>query len=136
MSLFSRQPKNRRRRPSRPKRTVDAWDLPELKSAKPKKSAKSSDIVGQVYQLNAQIGALENFIEKKTAARTYRERMKREGILPPPDRESLRSNRRKPALSHAERRRYHAERSKNGIHFLFLFCLACALIWWLIFSGI
>ncbi len=135
MSLFSRQPKNRRRR-SRAKKAVDAWDLPELKSAKPKKRAKSGDLVGQVYQLNAQIGALENFLEKKTAARTYRDQMKREGILPPPDREEGRRGKRKPALSHAERRRYHAERSRNGLHFLLLFCLACALMWWLIFSGI
>ncbi len=135
MSLFSRQPKNRRRR-SRTRKATDAWDLPALKKAKPKKQAKAGDLVGQVYQLNAQIGAIENFLENKTAARAYREQMKREGILPPPDRDGGRRGKRKPALSHAERRRYHAERSRNGLHFLLLFCLACALAWWLIFSGI
>ena len=54
----------------------------------------------------------------------------------PPDRASLRRSGKKPALSLAERRRYNAERSRNGIHFLLLFCLACLLAWWLIFSGV
>lgn len=135
MSLFSRKPKNRRRR-VRAKKPVDAWDLPDLKRAKPKKKAKSDDLVGQVYQLNAQIGAIENFLAKKNAVRNYSEQLKREGMIPPPDRASPRRAAKKPALSHAERRRYHAERSRNGIHFLFLFCLACVLAWWLIFSGV
>jgi len=135
MSLFSRNPKNRRRRP-RAKKSIDTWDHPDLKSAKPKKRAKSGDLVGQVYELNAQIGALENFLAKKSAAKMYRETMKREGIIPPPDRTAAHRGAKKPSLSHAERRRYHAERSKNGVHFLFLFCLACGLVWWLIFSGV
>lgn len=134
MSLFPRQPKNRRRR-ARSNKSRDAWDLPELKKAKPKKRTKQGDLAGHVYQLNAQIGALENFIAKKNAARTYSEQLKREGMIPPPDRRERRG-RKKPALTHAERRRYHAERSRNGLHFFFLFCLACALVWWLIFSGI
>ena len=134
MSLFSRQPKNRRRR-VRAKKPLDAWDLPALKKAKPKKTAKSHDLVGQVYQLNAQIGALENFIADKNAARSYSDQIKRDGMIPPPER-CARRGARKPSLSHAERRRYHAERSRNGLHFLFLFCLACLLGWWLIFSGI
>lgn len=133
MSLFSREPKNRRRR-MRSKSRERSWDLPPLK---PKASkAKKGDIVGQVYQLNAQIGALENFLEKKTAARTYREQLRRQGILPPPDLDSPRPARRRPAMSFAEQRRYRAERSKSGLHFLMLFLLACALGWWLIFSGI
>ena len=135
MSLFSRKPKNRRRR-VRSRKPVDAWDLPDLKKAKPKKKAKSEDLVGQVYQLNAQIGAIENFLAKKNAVRNYSEQLKREGMIPPPDRVSVRRTGKKPALSLAERRRYHAERSRNGIHFLFLFCLACVLAWWLIFSGV
>ncbi len=61
--------------------------------------------------------------------------MKRENILPPPDK-SVRRNSSKKELSHAERRRYHAQRSRNGIQFLVLFCLACAIAWWLIFSGV
>jgi hypothetical protein len=135
MSLFSRKPKNRRRR-VRSKKPADAWDLPELKKAKPKKKAKSDDLVGQVYQLNAQIGAIENFLAKKNAVRNYSEQLKREGMIPPPDRVAPRRAGKKPSLSLAERRRYHAERSRNGIHFLFLFCLACVLAWWLIFSGV
>ncbi len=83
MSLFSRKPKNRRRR-VRSKKPVDAWDLPDLKKAKPKKKAKGDDLVGQVYQLNAQIGAIENFLAKKNAVRNYSEQLKREGMIPPP----------------------------------------------------
>lgn len=135
MSLFSRKPKNRRRSPASSKKN-DILDSPELKSAKPKKRAKSEDLVGQVYQLNAQIGAIENFLAKKTAEQLQRERMKHEGVLPPPDRSGTKRGVKKKNLSHAERRRYHAERSKNGLNFLILFCLALAIGWWLIFSGV
>ncbi len=135
MSLFSRKPKNRRRR-VRAKKTVDAWDLPALKKVKPKKKVRSDDLVDRVYQINAQIGAIENFLAEKNAARTYSEQLKRVGIIPPPDCTARRGRGTKPMLSHAERRRYYAERSKNGIHFFFLFCLACALVWWLLFSGV
>jgi hypothetical protein len=135
MSLFSRKPKNRRRRPVS-KKNGDILDTPELKSAKPRKRAKSDDLVGQVYQLNAQIGAIENFLAKKTAEQLHRERMKHEGVIPPPDRAGARRGEKKKNLSHAERRRYHAERSKSGIHFFFLFCLAIAIGWWLLFSGV
>lgn len=135
MSLFSRKSKNRRRRPVSKKKD-DILDTPELKSAKPRKRAKSNDLVGQVYQLNAQIGAIENFLAKKTAEQLHRERMKHEGVIPPPDRAGSRRGEKKKNLSHAERRRYHAERSKSGIHFFVLFCLAVAIGWWLVFSGV
>ncbi len=136
MSLFPRKPQNRRRRSRSAKKSMDAWDLPELRKAKPKTRAKSGDLVGQVYQLNAQIGALENFLAKKNAAKSYSEQLKREGMIPPPDRHGVRRSSKKPVLSHAERRRYHAERSRAGVHFFVLFCLACALVWWLIESGV
>lgn len=135
MSLFSRKPKNRRRRPA-PSKKNDILDSPELKSAKPKKRAKNEDLVGQVYQLNAQIGAIENFLAKKTAEQLHRERMKHEGVIPPPERLGSKRGVKKQNLSHAERRRYHAERSKSGLNFLILFCFALAIGWWLIFSGV
>ncbi len=136
MSLFSSKPKNRRRRRRKPS-AEKCWEALPAKSGKSKKSSQPRDLVGQVYELNAQIGAIENFLAKRSAERAVSEHLKREGILPPPDRAPVRrfANRR-PALSHAERRRYHAERSRNGLHFLLLFSLAIGLGWWLIFSGI
>ncbi|HRQ88946.1 MAG TPA: hypothetical protein PLA50_09125 [Bacteroidia bacterium] len=130
MSLFSRKPKNRRRRRILPKKSNSILDAPEAKPSKIKK--KSGDLVEQVYQLNAQIGVLESFIAKKTSEQITRERMKHEGIMPPPERAGARRRAKRPPLSQAEQRRYHAERSKGGIHFFVLFCLACALVWWLI----
>lgn len=135
MSLFSKKTENRRRRAPK-KSESQPWFKGAAAVAKPKRR-KSGDIVGQVYELNAQIGVIENFLAQKTAEHTYREQMRRDGLIPPPDRNQQRRNRKKKdALSHAERRRYHAERSKNGLHFLLLFCLACGLIWWLLNSGI
>lgn len=133
MSFFSSKPKNRRRR-ARKTTGKEPWIEGE-KSAKPKRK-KSKDVVGQVYELNAQIGVIENFLARKTAEQTYREQMRRDGLIPPPDRAQLRRSKKKAALSHAQRRRQNAERSRNGLHFLFLFCLACGIIWWLLNSGI
>lgn len=132
MGIFSSQPKNRRR-PSRRKKPQEAWG--EAKPARKSSGKKqSSDVLGErFYQINAQIGAIESFLAKKHAVEESRKRMKNEGILPPP--EAPRKARKKP-LSHAERRRYHAERSRTGLHFLFLFCLAALLVWWLVDSGI
>lgn len=135
MGLFSSKPKNRRRR-AKAKPAKHVLDAPEWKAVSKKKSKKGGDLVDQVYQLNAQIGVLENFIAKKSAEQLMRERMKHEGVIPPPDRQVTRRSRKKPVLSHAERRRYLAERSKSGLHFLMLFCLAGALFWWLFFSGV
>ncbi len=135
MRFFSSKPKNRRRR-SPKKADSKPWFKAEDSAAKSKRG-KSKDVVGQVYELNAQIGVIENFLAQKTAEQTYREQMRRDGLIPPPDRAQLRrSKKRKDALSHAQRRRYHAERSKNGLHFFFLFCLAGALAYWLLNSGI
>lgn len=133
MSLFSHKPVNRRRR-SRKEPETSPWDAAPGK--KPTKRAKTGKYVEQVYELNAQIGAIENFLAGKQAARALAERMKRDGVIPPPDRATApRAANRKPTLSLSERRRIHAERNRNGIRFLLLFCLACGLVWWLIFSG-
>lgn len=108
---------------------------PTTGSSGPGSSKKDGGIDQQTYQLHARIGALESFIAKKAEADINRIQMKRENILPPPDKLTKKAPKKK-QLSHAERRRYHAERNRNGIQFLVLFCLACALGWWLIFSGI
>lgn len=84
--------------------------------------------------LHAQIGVLESFLAKKHASEMRRAKMKAENILPPPDRSPR--TRKKKAMSLAERRRYHAERSRNGIHFFLLFCLACAIGWWILFYAV
>jgi hypothetical protein len=135
MSLFSSSPKNRRRRGSlKPAKETSPILQPGTPPVRAKKK-KSDDLGEQAHQLHARIGALESFLEKKSAAEARREQMRGENILPPPDRPSLRPAKKR-QLSHAERRRYHAERSRNGIHFLLLFCLACGIAWWLIFSGV
>jgi len=134
MSLFSSSPKNRRRR-SRPKATKESAPLLDTPQEKPLSKKKVNDLGEQAHQLHARIGALESFLEKKSAADARREQMRGQNILPPPDKASLRPAKKR-QLSHAERRRYHAERNRTGIHFFLLFCLACGLAWWLIFSGI
>ena len=134
MSFFSSSPKNRRRR-SRSKSTKDSGALLDPPKEKPRSPKKTDDLGEQAFQLNARIGALESFLAKKTAAEERRQQMRGQNILPPPDKTSLRPAKKR-QLSHAERRRYHAERNRNGIHFFFLFCLACGIAWWLIFSGI
>lgn len=134
MSFFSSSPKNRRRR-SRARSPKETSALLNPESANTGSPKKASDLGERAYQLNAQIGAIESFLAKKTAAEARRVQMQRENILPPPDK-ATKSPSKKKQLSHAERRRYHAERSRNGLHFLFLFSLACGIAWWLIFSGI
>jgi len=132
MGLFKKTPKNRRRRSQR-KPETKPWfegDAGKTRSAK----GRGGDLVDQVYQLNAQIGAIESYLQKRTLAEEVRKRMHREGIIPPADSPTASRSRRN--LSHAQKRRYHAERNRNGLHFLFLFCLACALVWWLVYSGI
>lgn len=135
MNPFSSKPKNRRCQ-HRAGKSGDSWKkTPAPGSPFPKPSTKAAKLDQQAYQLNAKIGALESFIAKKAEAEISRIQMKRDNILPPPDKTVRRAARRK-TLSHAERRRYHAERSRNGIQFFLLFCCACAIAWWLIFSGV
>lgn len=136
MSLFSSKPANRRRRSfsknqNSPPKTWGSAASPKEKTSR----GKSSGIGNHVFQLNAQIGALESFLAKKNEADVTRMKMKSENILPPPEKTARRSRSRE-VLSLAERRRYHKERSKNGLHFLTLFSLACGIVWWLIFSGV
>jgi len=135
MSLFNASPKNRRRRGNSKsaKETSSIVQTGFVTAGGTKK--KSADLGEQAYQLHARIGALESFLEKKRAAEARREEMRGNNILPPPERASLRPAKKR-RLSNAERRRYHAERSRNGVHFFLLFCLACGIAWWLIFSGI
>ncbi|MEM9281686.1 MAG: hypothetical protein AAGA96_07670, partial [Verrucomicrobiota bacterium] len=100
----------------------------------PKRNARKQDPRQKAQQLNAQIGAIETFLAFHQEAHMKKEMMKRNNILPPLDQNARRKERRKMTL--AARRRYLAERNRTGLRFLFLFCLACGIGWWLIFSGI
>jgi hypothetical protein len=136
MSLFSSKPSNRRRRTfSKSQSKSREINTPATSPKKKTARGKSYGLGDQVFQLNAQIGALETFLAKKNEAEVSRMKMKCENILPPPEKGARRTRSRE-VLSHAERRRYHSERSKNGLHFLTLFCLACGIVWWLVFSGV
>lgn len=130
MSLFSSSPKNRKRRRAT-SRKDSSWINDSEK--KPQQTRTKSCSKEAHHQLHAQIGAIETFLAKHHQAETQREMMKKQNILPPPDRSA--HKRAKRAMTHAARRRYHSERSKAGMRFLFLFCLACGIGWWLIFSG-
>lgn len=129
--MFSSAPRNRKRkcRSGKPERST--WDEP---AAPRKKSPKRASPQDEVHQLHAKIGAIESFLEKHQMASELQLRMKQENILPPPDR--CRRPRGPKAMTMAERRRYMADRNRTGLKFLFLFSLACAIGWWLIFSGL
>jgi len=131
MSLFSSSRKNRKRR--RVTSRKDSSWINESEKKPQQKRTKSCPKETQ-HQLHAQIGAIETFLAKHHQAETRREMMMKQNILPPPDRSA--HKRAKRAMTHAARRRYHAERSKAGVRFLFLFCLACGIGWWLIFSEV
>jgi hypothetical protein len=133
MGLFSSKPSNRRRRSAtkNERSWIDGEAETPSRSRKPGKAATPRE---QVHQLNAQIGAIESFLVKHHHAKVEQIRMKQENILPPPDRSDHRKASRTMGL--AARRRYLAERNRNSFRFLLLFCTACALSWWLIFSGV
>ncbi|MBP82436.1 MAG: hypothetical protein CMO61_01150 [Verrucomicrobiales bacterium] len=131
MSIFPRSPKNRKR--SRLSSRKDSSWIDDAQELTRPKRGKSCPRETQ-HKLHAQIGAIESLLAKHHATEAQRELMKKQNILPPPDRSA--HKRAKRVLTHAARRRYHAERSIAGMRFLFLFCLACGIGWWLIFSGI
>ncbi|MCG8602555.1 MAG: hypothetical protein MI807_20595 [Verrucomicrobiales bacterium] len=132
MSLFSSRPVNRRRRVKRKKES--AW-IDESGAPRSRRAKKTSETPrDEVHRLNAQIGAIETFLNRHHQAEVERLKMKKENILPPPDRSKHVQARRSMTL--AERRRYLAGRNRTSFRFLVLFCTACALGWWVIFAGV
>jgi len=139
MGLFFSKPANRRRR-----RLIRPRDTSWIEGASPK--ASTADLPSsrggrtvaspkdQVHQLNAQIGAIETFLAKHHRAEAERLRMRNENILPPVDRSRHKAARK--SLTMAARRKEHAERSRTSFRFLFLFSVACALLWWLFVGGV
>ncbi|MDF1824231.1 MAG: hypothetical protein P1U68_06295 [Verrucomicrobiales bacterium] len=133
--MFSSKPSNRRRRSK--KASDRSWiDDSASSKAKPKaaRKAKSSTPRDQAHKLHAQIGAIESFLDMHHQAEVQRMQMKRENILPPPDRSNHRQARKTVTL--AARRREMAERNRTSFKFLVMFCTACAICWWLIFAGV
>ena len=129
--MLSSTPKNRKRRVRKKTTKLDQWSIPETSS---KKSRKAKSPTETYQKLHAQIGAIESFLEKRHLADAKRLQMRQQNILPPPDRK--RKARSARSMTLAEKRSYNATRNLNGFKFLLLFCLACGIAWWLIFSGI
>ena len=132
MSLFSSRPVNRRRRVKRKKES--AWIDDSGTTASSRRKQKVLSPRDEVHRLNAQIGAIESFLNRHHQAEVESLKMKTENILPPPDRSAHMQARRSMTL--AERRRYLSERNKTSFRFFLLFCSACSLGWWVIFSGV
>ena len=85
------------------------------------------------YQLNAQIGSLESVLANLEEREEREARMRRENIMPPPD--YYQRQHQRPRRTSMERRKHLRERNASGIQFLILFLIACALGFWLIFTG-
>lgn len=134
MGMFSSTPSNRRRR--RSGKADRSWIEESAEKTTPKAARKAKAIHPRehVHQLHAQIGAIESFLDKHHQAEVQRLQMKQENILPPPDRSKHRQARKK--ITMAARRREYEERNRTSVKFLFLFCAACAIGWWLIFAGV
>ncbi len=83
--------------------------------------------------LNAQIGALENFLTGASARAERQRRQRLQNILPPPDRADLPRDRQR--MSRWQERNHYGERQRHGISFFLLFCAVCALLWWLLHTS-
>lgn len=84
--------------------------------------------------LNAQIGALEDFLSGAARREAARRRQKLQNILPPPDRAGIPSSAPR-RMSRWQERHYLESRQRNGLNFLLLFAAVCALLWWLLHSA-
>lgn len=138
MGLFSSTPRNRRRRSRRGNDT--SWIDQPAEAAAPaparRRGKAGSPTIHEekVHTLHAQIGAIESFLAKHHYVESMKQQMRKENILPPPDRSSHRRAHR--SMSLAAKRRHNAERNRTSFRFLVLFCTACGLAWWLLFSGV
>ena len=84
--------------------------------------------------LNAQIGALENFISGAAARADRQRRQRLQNILPPPDRADYpRSHSQR--MSRWQERNHYDERTRHGVTFFLLFSAVCALLWWLLHAS-
>lgn len=132
--MFPSKSKNRKRRRNHSS-TGKFWDE-STKADKPRAGKKApQDPREKAHQLNAQIGVLESFLQTHHEAEVSRLKMKSQNILPPPEHYAAREARPN-LLSLAEKRRYHTERSKNGVQFLGLLTLACAIGWWILYAPV
>ncbi|MEM9017916.1 MAG: hypothetical protein AAGC68_12960, partial [Verrucomicrobiota bacterium] len=132
MGMFSSTPRNRKRRSFRKK--SNDWIHDPAESPAPCRAKCPSSPKDQMHQLHAKIGAIESFLHQHHEAQRRSMTMRRDNILPPPDRSAHRQARKKMNL--AAKRKYHAERNRSSFRFFLLFCTACALVWWIVFSGL
>ena len=123
----------RRSRRSRSQKIADdrAEILRGEGSAKSGRRSSSREGIDQEWQtLNAQIGALENFLSGAHARAEHQRRQRLQNILPPPDRSEL--PQRQQRMSRLQQHHHYDQRQRHGLTFLFLFSAVCALLWWLL----
>lgn len=121
----------RRSRRSRSQKIAD--DRAEILrgEASTKRASPSRDGIDHEWQtLNAQIGALENFLHGAHARAEHQRRQRLQNILPPPDRSEI--PQRQPRMSRLQQHHHYDQRQRHGLTFLFLFCAVCGLLWWLL----
>lgn len=129
--MFSNGSRNRKRKPT----NLDApafWE-----SIEPQKPTEEEEPCPKqaAHHLNAQIGVLENFLQKHHEAELNRLEMKAQNIIPPP--EHLEAKRaRVHAFTMAEKRKYLSQRNRHGLQFLLLFSLAFLIGWWILYVPI
>lgn len=126
MGLFRAKVRNRKRRRFIRRKKESSWKDEILSS--------SSNSDTPVHKLHAKIDALEGFLARRAMEDNQKLQMRKDNILPPPERPLRVKTRRQ--MSAAERRRYLSERNQSGLRFLALFLIACALGWWLLKMGV
>lgn len=128
MSLFSRRPRNRKRRRAFRRRDPEDWKREILETVQQADEQEEHEV------LHARIGHLQQVIARQVAEEEKRLYMRSNNILPPPEPPQRPSAQR--SMSSAQRRRYLAERNRCGLRFFGLFLVACGLAWWLLESGV
>jgi hypothetical protein len=116
---------------SRDKRRAAERDALLGKNPEPKKDSRNG-ADDEWHTLNAQIGALENFINGAARKADLQRRRKLENILPPPDRGDFPRDRPGQRMSRWQQRNYYEARQRHGLVFFLLFAAVCAVLWWLL----
>ena len=137
MAFLRSKSRNRRRNSRKRKmseKTSTSWIHGNSSEESAKTSRKLNTVNQNYHQLNAKIGVLEEFLAGHAMAAENRDQMRRNNILPPPESTLRHQARRK--MSAMERRKYLASRERGGLKFFALFCLASAIGWWLLKTGL
>ncbi|MDF1813358.1 MAG: hypothetical protein P1V20_14260 [Verrucomicrobiales bacterium] len=122
--MFEKKPVNRKRHRKKKSKSRAAHS--------PDKNTLES-LRDREFQLNAQIGELENILASHDRDAERKKTMRQENILPPPE---TRTRRPDPAiLSYSEKRRQQKEQNASGLYFFALLIIASLLAFWLFYSG-